>query len=198
MKKYEQRPPPYRLFFTPLVVELSPEQIERIQFAYFVSKYGHAKQRRDDGSRYFDHPKAVAWIYVSELEGRDSRIIIDMLLHDIIEDTYLLSPYRVSRNFGKEIALDVSAMTKLPDGKETTKEYLERCVVRGPHTILSKLCDRLHNHRDAKGCTEEKQKRKIVETKEYHIPILLPELQKYGKEWEKYAEILNEKLTDAM
>ncbi|MGB4076345.1 MAG: hypothetical protein WBK28_01405, partial [Minisyncoccia bacterium] len=122
-----ERPPPYELFFAPLVV-LAPREYEAVQFAYFASKYGHAKQVRDDGSRYFDHPKAAAWIYIHELGGRDPRTIINLLLHDLSEDCYLLSGYRLLRNFGEEIALDVRALTKLPKGKETTTAYLERVI----------------------------------------------------------------------
>lgn len=69
MSQVFQRPPCYELFFAALAVVLSPGEYERIQFAYFISKYGHAKQLRDDGARYFDHPKAATWIYIDELGG---------------------------------------------------------------------------------------------------------------------------------
>ena len=86
-----QRPPGYELFFAPLAVGFSPNDHERVQFAYFVSKYGHAKQVRDGGGRYYlINPKAAAQIYINELKGRDARIIVDLLLHDISEDAYLL------------------------------------------------------------------------------------------------------------
>ena len=153
------RPPGYELFFAPLHVSLDQNDLERINFAYMASKYGHAKQIRDDGTRYFDHPKAAAWIYIDELGGRDPRAIIDLLLHDLSEDAYLLSPYRLFVNFGEDIALDVRGLTKLPKGKETTEEYLGRVVVRGPWAIVAKLCDRLHNLRSLKSSTPEKRKR---------------------------------------
>ncbi len=191
------RPPGYELFFAPLVVVLSPAEIERIQFAYFVSKYGHAKQFRDDGSRYFDHPKAAAWIYIKELNGRNQRIITDLLLHDLSEDTYLLSSYRISMNFGVDVALDVRAVTKLRRG-EGTEEYLRRVVARGPSAIVAKLCDNLSNMRTLSGCTEEKQKRKKGETKNYHIPILIPPLRACGGEWKKVANFLENKIKRAI
>ena len=108
----KQRPPGYELFFAPLAVAYDPTTYENVQFAYFASKYGHAGQVRDDGSRYFDHPKAAAWIYIDELGGRNARTIMDILLHDLSEDTYLLSPYRIALNFGEDVALDVRALTK--------------------------------------------------------------------------------------
>lgn len=193
-----QRPPGYELFFAPLQVVLGPSDYERVQFAYFASKYGHAGQVRSDGSRYFDHPKAAAWIYISELGGRAPRVIIDDLLHDVSEDVYLLSPYRISLNFGVEIALDVRALTKLLKGKETTQEYLGRIIARGPSAMLVKLCDRLHNLRTLHSRSKEKQAQQIEETKQYHLRLLVPALRECGGPWTAYAEAMAAKITDAL
>lgn len=194
----QARPPGYELFFAPLQVVLNPTDYERVQFAYFVSKYGHGKQVRDDGTRYFDHPKGAAWIYIHELGGLDPDVIIELLLHDTPEDTYLLSFYRISMNFGKETALDLRAVTKLPKGKETTEEYLARVIARGPRVILVKLCDRLHNNRSMHGCSVEKRKKQIKETREYHLKLLIPALSRYGGEWVEYAKDLSEMIVDAL
>lgn len=175
-----QRPPVYELFFAPLAVSLDPNDYERVQFAYFASKYGHAKQLREGGGRYFDHPKAAAWIYIKELKGRDPRVIIDLLLHDISEDTYLLSPHRISLNFGENIALDVHALTRLPKGKESVEDYVKRIISRGPWAILTKLCDRLHNLRTLDACPVKKRQKKISETHQYYIPFLIPALGENG------------------
>jgi (p)ppGpp synthase/HD superfamily hydrolase len=199
MSAATSRPPGYELFFAPLEVSLEPNDTERIQFAYFCSKYGHAKHpQRDDGSRYFDHPKAAAWIYVDELGGRDPRAIIDILLHDVREGTYLLSSYRISINFGEDVALDVRAGTKLPKGKETVEEYLERVIARGPWAILMKLCDRLHNVRTLGGCSEGRRDVQIHETLFFHIPLLIPALHAHDGPWTGYADILNRKLEEAI
>jgi len=193
-----KRPPGYELFFAPLQVVLKPNKYEMVQFAYFASKYGHAGQVRDGGTRYFDHPKAAAWIYMSELNGRDPRVIIDLLLHDLSEDAYLLSPYRIARNFGSDIALDVRALTKLPQGKETTKEYLQRVINRGPRVILAKICDRLHNLRSVNECTPEKRARQHQETTEHHRPLLLTALRGHGDVWSRSAAYLEGELVKAL
>lgn len=198
MNQVVQRPPCYEIFFAPLAVVLSPGDYERIQFAYFISKYGHAKQLRDDGTRYFDHPKAVAWIYIDELGGRDVRIIIDTLLHDIQEDTYLLSWYRSSLNFGPEVALDLRALTKLPKGKETTEAYLGRIIARGPSAIVAKLCDRLHNLRTMAARPPETKQLQINETERFHIPLLLGDLKSCGDEWPGIAFQLEQKIAEAI
>jgi len=193
-----QRPPGYELFFAPLQVMFDPNTHERVKFAYFVSKYGHAKQVRDDESRFFDHPKGAAWIYISELGGKDPEVVINILLHDIGEDSYLLSPYRTALNFGSERALDVRALTKLPKGKETTEEYLSRIIARGPRAIVAKLCDRLHNLRNVNRCTEEKRDRQIRETNEYHGPLLIPALYACESPWKEHAKRLDTLLEQAL
>lgn len=193
-----QRPPAYELFFAPLAVVFSPDDYEKVQFAYFASKYGHAKQLREGGERYFDHPKAATWIYIKELNGRDPRVIVDLLLHDISEDTYLLSPYRTSLNFGEEIALDVHALTKLPKGKETIEQYVGRVISRGPWAILTKLCDWLHNLRTLDVCTIEKREKKISETHKYCIPLLIPALNEYGGQWREYSETMKKKILEVV
>lgn len=193
-----KRPPGYELFFRPLEVVLNPRDYERVRTAYIFSKYGHAGKPREDGSRVFDHPKSAAWIYISELGGRDSDVIIVILLHDISEDEYLLSPYRISLNFGVENALDLGAVTKLPEGKETTEEYLARVIARGARAILAKLCDRLHNLRNLRRCTKQKRVRQIRETQRYHLRLLIPALRKWGEPWSEYADMLERKMHDAI
>lgn len=192
------RPPCYELFFAPLVVSLDPKKVEGISFAYFSSKYGHAGQVREGGGRYFDHPKGAAWIYIDEFGGRDPETIIDILLHDMSEDAYLLSGYRISLNFGENVALDVRALTKLPKGKESTEEYLARIIARGARAILTKLVDRLHNLRTLDGCTVEKRARQIAETRNFHLKLLIPALVACGDPWATYAPLLQLKMEEAM
>ncbi len=192
------RPPPYELFFAPLQVVLTPNDFERVRFAYIASKYGHSGQVRDDGTRYFDHPKATAWIYIDEFGGRDPELIINMLAHDLQEDTYLLSPYRFAINFGVERALDLRALTKLPKGKETVEQYLKRVTARGFRTIIAKLVDRLHNLRTLHTCTPDKQVRMIEETKSYHIPMLLEALRECGEPWAVMADRMEEKFEEVL
>ena len=196
MEKVTSRPPSYELFFAPLEVTLNPTEFERVRTAYIFSKHGHDGQTRDDGTRYFDHPKAAAWIYIDEFGGRDPEQIIDILLHDLSEDTYLLSPYRISLNFGEDRALDIRALTKLPKGKESTEEYLERICARGPLAIFAKLCDRLHNLRNLDACIVQKRVAQIQETERYHLPLLIPRL--HGTDWHGQAELMERKIKEAI
>ena len=177
---------------------MDPGEYERVRFAYIASKYGHRGQVRDGGERYFDHPKGAAWIYMSEYGGKNPRLIIDLLLHDISEDAYLLSPYRIRVNFGSDIALDVQALTKLPKGKETTPEYLDRVIAQGPWATASKLFDRNHNIRTLGTCTPEKQSEQVAETRRYHLPLLVPVLRTYGELWATLANGIERDITETI
>jgi (p)ppGpp synthase/HD superfamily hydrolase len=190
--------PGYNLFLSTLAAEYDPNTLELVSFAYVASKYGHAQQKRDDGGRYFDHPKAAAWIYINELGGRDPLIICDLLLHDVKEDAYLLSIYRIKLNFGMEVALDVLAVTKLPKGKETPEANVQRIIDRGHRAIITKLCDRLHNVRSLGGCTPEKREKQIKETKEVVMSPLIDALYAAGGDCLVHASQLEKKLNSAL
>ena len=127
-----------------------------------------------------------------------TRVICDLLLHDIKEDAYLLSIYRIKLNFGVDVALDVLAVTKLPEGKETVEEYLQRIIDRGPWAVLTKLCDRLHNVRSLSACTPEKQKKQIIETEEVVMLPLIKALCAAGDDWQIYATKIEQKINTAL
>lgn len=192
------RPPPKALFMFPLEMDMKPRALRDTQTAYEFSKHGHAKQIRDDGTRYFDHPKMVAWIYINEYGGRSRRLIIDFLLHDMLEDSFLLTPFNIKRLFGKKIACDIRALTKLPRGKETTEQYLQRVIEQGPHAIAGKLFDRLHNTRTLADVTDEKRVSQIKETEEYHLPMLITALEDCGEKWAKMAGWLEANIFEAI
>ena len=153
-------------FLEPLT--LSAVEIEHINAAYVFAKYGHHDQTRDGGGRYFDHPKEVANIIIHELGIKNNwRLIVTALLHDILEDTYLLSEDRIRRNFGKKVALWVKLLSKVP--KEGYHERLSHCDIW--EVLLVKLCDRIHNLRTIKSCNEKKQEKYLRETEALYLPL---------------------------
>lgn len=153
-------------FLEPLI--LSVAEIEHVHAAYVFAKYGHHDQTRDGGGRYFDHPKEVANIIIHELGIRNNwKVIVTALLHDILEDTYLLSEDRIQRNFGKKVALWVALLSKVP--KEGYHERLAACGIW--EVLLVKLCDRLHNLRSFSIWDEKRQKKYLRETEEVYLPL---------------------------
>jgi GTP pyrophosphokinase len=186
------------LFFAKIRIIFDPTTSKLIEAAWFMSEYGHANQKRDNGRPYSDHPQRAAWIYLHELGGRDPIVIIDLLLHDIKEDQHILSWFIVKKVFGEDVALDLHAMTKLKTVKETVEEYGARMLERGPRVITAKLCDRLHNLRDLACTVDEKRERHIRETEEYYLPVFIPELRKYGGLWEEHADQLEKLISQAI
>ena len=175
-------------FLAPLTHAMTKRQLEMVNTAYVFAKYGHHDQTRDNGKRYFEHPKSVARIIVHELEMKnDWRIIVTALLHDILEDAYLLSEYRIKRNFGVMVAHWVALLSKIP--KEGYHERLKACGIWQAHLV--KLCDRLDNLRDF-HCWEEQRKEKYrTETRTHYVPLadtllpLIPPAQTWRAEYLK-------------
>lgn len=184
--------PPGRIEFFSVFSSLPAEGKEMIGSAYEFSKAGHYRQIRKSGNRYFDHPKDVAWILAKELHIIDWQSIVDALLHDIREDTFLLSHQRIVLNFGLDCALDVDAVTHRLD--ETVEAYVERVFARGIRAILIKLCDRLNNMRTLRSMPETSQIETLWETRTLYIPLAerLASLLPPGEVWR--AEYLKNQL----
>lgn len=153
-------------------LKLSSEELRYVSAAYAFSKYGHRGQKRDGGERYFEHPKAVAEILINELKlSSNWKLIVTALLHDILEDSFLLDEERIGINFGEDVARWVKILSK-----EQGIDYYKRlndCIECGEWiVILVKLADRLHNLRTLPSkCDKTAQKRYITETKKHYIPL---------------------------
>lgn len=167
---------------------LTEDEQDKVLAAYMFSKYGHARQVRDCGQRYFEHPRAVANIIIDELKLADNwRIIVTALLHDIIEDSWILAEERIAINFGKRAARWIMLLTKTP-GIDYHAQ-LSRCDEW--EVLLVKLSDRLHNLRSLSACSKEKQTRCREETRAHYLPLadkltsLLPPKEKWRGEYLK-------------
>ena len=160
-------------------LKVTQADIERLDFAYDMAKYGHRNQFRESGARYFEHVRATAIILVDELRVTDAEVIIAALLHDMLEDSFLLTPDRIKVTFGERVALLVSAVTKpkksdlrFTSDHERHLWYFGQLKASSPEAKLLKLADRLQNMRTLDSCSSEKQSRKITETKEVYLPLV--------------------------
>lgn len=156
-------------FLSLLKGKFKKENLIRIEDAYNLSKYGHRTQLRDQGGRYFEHPKSVALILIKELNIFDRDLIIMALLHDIIEDTYLLSQKAIDKLFGKRVTSGLDYLTKTKS-KEIYVKKLGKCNDVG--VLIVKFADRLHNLRTLDGLNKEKIINKHNETKDLYLPML--------------------------
>jgi len=157
-------------YFSHLSPYFLETDMEEIRAGYTFSKYGHRNQTRDSGERYFDHPKAVSLIVFDDFGIKfDWRIIVITLLHDIVEDQYILTERRIKINFGRIVAEGVKFMTKDEDSKSVFFERLLLCGQWRP--IVGKLADRIHNLRTLDDGTPEKKRKQIKETREYYFKL---------------------------
>ncbi len=148
----------------------SEAEMEQIEAAYFFSKYAHRGQTRANGLRYFEHPRAVVWILFDELKIFDWQLLATALLHDMIEDSFIMSEARLELNFGQRVAMDVKYMTK--EENLTPQDYWGRFALVGSwRAVVCKLADRLHNLRTLGDVDPQKRQRKIAETKKVVYPL---------------------------
>jgi len=159
-------------FFSPL-----DEKYRLIEKAYDAAESAFSfQQKREDGKRYFTHLRATALILIDYFGIRDHILIIAALLHDIVEDTDW-TVERVELEFGSEVALLISYLTK-PSAKEfPNKSKEERVVIyhsrfeKAPLEFhLVKLADRFHNLVTLWYSSPGKIRRKVAETKRHYLP----------------------------
>lgn len=145
-----------------------PSQVRLIMLSYRLSKYGHRGQMRDGGERYFDHPREVSLILLRQ-GIFDHEALIVALLHDVMEDTFILTWEDVEFIFGSRVCSLLKLLTKergLPKD-----QYLPRLLSGPSEAWIIKLADRVHNLETLGGCTREKQLKQVKETYEKYLPI---------------------------
>ena len=152
-------------------------QINRVLSAWEMASNVHQFQQRNDGTPYFWHPTRVARIIVSELDIYDTDLIAGALLHDVLEDSDILTPEVISYNFGHRVAYIVETLTKqigIKDGplrQKVDQEYIERLKRSSDDCKIVKLADRLDNLRCIQFNLKRNPLRYIKETIDYYVPM---------------------------
>lgn len=151
------------------------EEMESIEAAYFLSKYAHRPQVRDDGVRYFEHPKTVAYM-LCELGYRYYSVIIVALLHDLLEDSFIMTEKFLGKTFTPQIANDVRILTKTPFTKELFEDpnqaYYDRLYRSDYFAKTVKIVDRIHNLRTMDNIDPAKAARKVAETEKFYPQLV--------------------------
>jgi (p)ppGpp synthase/HD superfamily hydrolase len=146
-----------------------------IEKAYDTAKDAFRGIERDGGERYFEHIRAVTLILVDYLYIRDHELIIAAILHDLVEDIAAWDVERVEREFGIRVARLVDYLSKpraseMPDKRERERIYHDRFEQAPREFFIVKMADRLHNLLTLGSCSEEKRRRKMVETVTHYLP----------------------------
>lgn len=159
-------------FFARLEPRLAGSELTRVKGAYYMAKYGHRAQKREeldqngDPLRYFEHLRRTALVLIDEAQCMDPDLICTALLHDALEDTQDIDAQIIELFFGTRVARSVRLLTKIPK-----EGYLERLRSAHQDVILVKACDRLDNLRSLGGTTEAFQAKQIKETIEHYNPL---------------------------
>ena len=162
------------LFLEKLVPYMDNGGRECVYDAYMFAKYAHRGTNRNGGGRYFEHPRAVAEIIIDELGiANDWRIIAVALLHDVLEDTWLLTPNLTKKIFGEDVANWLSFLTRKKNhSNEEFEKYIKNIEDCGIwQIILIKLCDRLHNLRTMETLEAVWCERYICQTEKYFYKL---------------------------
>ena len=166
----------YEILEKTILLGNSGADMTRIRAAFEYANAAHAEQKRRDGSPYVTHALAAA-IITAEM-GLDEDSIIAALLHDCIEDTAITHD-EIAKEFGSAVADIVEGVTKLAkiefiSAEEQQMENLRKMLMamaKDIRVILIKIADRLHNMRTMEFQSEDKQRKKSLETMEIYAPI---------------------------
>jgi len=165
------------------------ESLRLLMLAYRIAKYGHKGQKRDDLSRYFDHPKCVALIFMLELGIFELYILIASLLHDIREDSFILTIWDIEKLFGRRVRQAVEILTK-----EKGIDYYKRLTKALWWIKMIKMVDHLHNMRTLKASTRKKKIKQLKETYEFYFPFAQQLIKEVPRKYKKQATYLFEEM----
>lgn len=153
----------------------APSEQKKIMQAYRLAKHGHRTQNRQGGGRYFEHPKALALLLI-RLGVRDWKVICAALLHDVVEDTFILEFGDIEEWFGIEVCMLVKLLTK--EKGLGIRAYFLRMLAGDVRALLVKCADRLHNlstldseDPEMKAFFRKKKVKQVRETRKKIMPL---------------------------
>jgi (p)ppGpp synthase/HD superfamily hydrolase len=187
MKNIQAYPPIGRAhFLSRLNTGPGSTEYQQVEWAYKLAKGGHRGRTRIGGSpRFFEHPKAVAWILIDELDVRDHRLVVLALIHDLIEDEFIVDLDLIEVVFGAYVRYGLDLLSNRPG-----EHGVDRMVEAGdPYVMLVKLADNLQNLRSLDGCDARTRRKQTKRSQQNILPMadlvttLLPEEERWRAEW---------------
>ena len=158
-----------------------PRAQKKLVWAYDFAKLIHRLHKRDGGERYFEHPRRVALIILTQCERPTEKELALALMHDIIEDG-ILDPEILVPIFGGSIRSDIGVLSKtvseydrdgqfLGKRKKSLEEYY-RLGADAPRMVRRvKIADRIDNLSDMGPWEAARKEKYLKETEEYILPI---------------------------
>jgi (p)ppGpp synthase/HD superfamily hydrolase len=129
---------------------MKAKKVLQIVLALDFAAWAHSTQRRKGGARepYVNHLTEVARLVAQATGGKDEKLIIAALLHDVLEDQPMyVSHEMLVDNFGKRVA---SIVHEVSDDKALPKAERKRLqVLHAPHLSrrakILKIADKAAN-----------------------------------------------------
>jgi (p)ppGpp synthase/HD superfamily hydrolase len=91
---------------------LDPVGLTMVLGAYEMASNVHESQQRRDDTPYFWHISRVPKIIVQELKYFNAEVISAALLHDVLEDSDIITSEVLKYNFGAYVSYIVEVLTK--------------------------------------------------------------------------------------
>ncbi|MBR9977052.1 MAG: bifunctional (p)ppGpp synthetase/guanosine-3',5'-bis(diphosphate) 3'-pyrophosphohydrolase [Bacteroidetes bacterium] len=131
---------------------LDPVELTTILAAYEMASSVHEYQIRNDSTPYFWHLSRVARIIIHELEYINADVISAALLHDVLEDSDIITADVLKYNFNAYISYIVEVLTKNirllgVQREQENHEYIERLRYSSIDCKIVKFAERLDNYR---------------------------------------------------
>jgi len=159
---------------------VDPVEMTTVLGAFEMAGSVHEYQVRNDSTPYFWHLSRVASIVIRELEYYNGDVISAALLHDVLEDSDIITAEVIKYNFNAYISYIVEVLTKNIHLLGTQRlqeetEYIERLRFASIDCKIIKFAERLDNYR----CLEFGVKRNpflyIEETERDYYPMAAAE-----------------------
>lgn len=135
-----------------IATKLDPVELTTVLGAYEMASSVHEYQLRNDSTPYFWHLSRVARIVIHELDYLNSDVISAALLHDVLEDSDIITAEVIKYNFSAYISYIVEVLTKnirllgVPREQED-HDYIERLRYSSIDCKIVKFAERLDNYR---------------------------------------------------
>lgn len=131
---------------------LDPVELTTVLAAYEMAGSVHEYQIRNDSTPYFWHLSRVARIIIHELEYVNADVISAALLHDVLEDSDIITADVLKYNFNSYISYIVEVLTKNirllgVQREQENHEYIERLRYSSIDCKIVKFAERLDNYR---------------------------------------------------
>ncbi|MDT8322883.1 MAG: HD domain-containing protein [Bacteroidota bacterium] len=155
---------------------VDPVDLTTILGAFEMASSVHEYQLRNDSTPYFWHLSRVASIVIRELEYYNGDVISAALLHDVLEDSDIITAEVIKYNFNAYISYIVEVLTKNihllgVQRAQEDGEYIERLRFASVDCKIVKFAERLDNYRCLEFGVKRNPFRYIEETERDYYPM---------------------------